>query len=344
MTTAKALAELTTIGVGGVPELLRVAHSRDEILSEAAAMWREADEWLILGGGSNLVVADEIPSLQVLQIASSGIDFAFDGDQAVVQVQAGENWDALVAWSVATGLAGLEALSGIPGSVGAAPIQNIGAYGAEVASRITRVEFLDYLTGELRNLGADELEFGYRDSIFKRGLQGVITMVEFRLDRLDGLSAPIAFDQLATALGVEIGAQLPLQQVREAVLKLRASKGMVLNPADQDTASCGSFFTNPVVSDRHARTLPSNAPRWEVDEDGLQVKLSAAWLIENAGIGKGFRIPGSNAGVSSKHALAITNRGGATAADVLQLAEFIQVRVANQFGVNLQPEPNIVGF
>ncbi|MEN9747653.1 MAG: hypothetical protein RLZZ603_345 [Actinomycetota bacterium] len=339
-----ALADLTTIGVGGVPELLRVAISRDEIISEALAMWAEADDWLVLGGGSNLVVADQIPNLQVLQISSQGIDWTKQDGKAVLQVQAGTNWDQLVEFAVAEGLTGIEALSGIPGSVGAAPVQNIGAYGAELSSVLTKVEFLDFLTGEVATIPAAELGLGYRDSIFKRGRRGIITMVELQLDLLDGLSAPIAFPQLAQALGVELGAQLPLAQVRAAVVTLRNSKGMVYNPTDADTRGCGSFFTNPVVSDRLARTLPTDAPRWEVDEDGFRVKLSAAWLIEHAGIPKGFALPGSGAALSTKHTLAIANRGGASAEDVLQLAEFIQLRVANQFGVNLQPEPNLIGF
>ena len=346
MTSQQALADLTTIRVGGVPELLRVANSRDEIITEAKAMWASADEWLILGGGSNLVVADEVPQLQVLKIQSKGVETQLMPDGKVrLRVQAGENWDDLVAGSVEGGLAGLEALSGIPGCVGAAPIQNIGAYGAEVAGLITQLEFLDYLTGELQILSAAEMGFGYRDSAFKQGKSGVITWVEFELDNLGGLSQPIAFPQLAAALGVDLGQQLPLRQVRGAVLNLRAAKGMVLDPADPDTYSCGSFFTNPVVSDRHSRTLPADAPRWEsTEDDGLSVKLSAAWLIEKAGIPKGFRIAGSSAAVSSKHTLAVTNQGGASAMEILQLAEFIQVRVANQFGVNLQPEPNIIGF
>jgi len=344
MTEPLALSDLTTIGVGGVPERFRIALTRDEIISEALEMWGEADEWLVLGGGSNLVVADQIPNLQVLQISAQGANWVATGPTVTVQAAAGTNWDVLVNFAVEQGFAGIEALSGIPGSVGAAPVQNIGAYGAELASVLTKVEFLDYLTGEVVTLPASELGLAYRDSIFKRGRQGIITMVELQLQKLGGLSAPIAFPQLANALGVELGAQLPLAQVRSAVLALRNSKGMVYNPTDADTRGCGSFFTNPIVSDRLARTLPADAPRWEVDEDGLKVKLSAAWLIERAGIPKGFALPGSGAGLSGKHTLAITNRGGATAEDVLQLAEFIQLCVANQFGVNLQPEPNLIGF
>jgi UDP-N-acetylmuramate dehydrogenase len=342
-----ALRDLTTIGVGGVPERLVVAHTRDELVAGALEIWREADEWLILGGGSNLVVADEIPHIQVLQVATKGVESTLvpGTNRVSLRVEAGENWDDLVSGTVQAGLAGLEALSGIPGSVGASPVQNIGAYGTEVANTITRIGFLDFLTGETVIIEAADLGFGYRDSVLKQGKLGVVLWVEFELENLGGLSQPIAFDQLAKALAVEIGAQVPVAEVREAVLKLRASKGMVLDATDPDTSSCGSFFTNPIVSDRHARTLPASAPRWESpDDDGLTVKLSAAWLIENAGIPKGFRIAGSNAAVSSKHTLAITNRGGATAGQILELAEFIQARVSNTFGVNLQPEPNIVGF
>lgn len=342
-----ALRELTTIGVGGVPEQLRVATTREEIVSQALEMWHEADEWMVLGGGSNLVVADEIPHLQVLQIATKGVESSLvEGTNRVrLRVEAGENWDDLVAGTVQAGLAGLEPLSGIPGSVGASPVQNIGAYGAEVANLISRIGFLDFLTGETETIEAEALKFGYRDSILKQGRLGVVLWVEFELENLGGLSAPVAFDQLAKALAVDLGAQVPVAKVRDAVLQLRAAKGMVLDPNDPDTASCGSFFTNPIVTDRHARTLPSEAPRWEtVEDDGQTVKLSAAWLIEKAGIPKGFRIPGSKAAVSSKHTLAITNTGGASAGEILELAEFIQARVSNTYGVNLRPEPNIVGF
>ena len=345
--SAQPLSQLTTIGVGGVPRRLWVATTRDELLSMAKQMWSEADEWLVFGGGSNVVFADELPNLQVLKVATQGVETTRIGDsnQYLLRVQAGENWDDLVAATVDAKLAGLEALSGIPGSVGAAPVQNIGAYGGEVANVLQRVEFLDYLTGNTEIIEAKDLGFGYRQSIFKAQRQGIIVWAEFKLQHLGGLSEPVIFPQLAKALAVDLGTQVELARVRSAVLALRSSKGMVLDPADPDTASCGSFFINPVVSDRMARTLPFDAPKFENPaDDGLTVKLSAAWLIENSGIAKGYRIPGSNAGVSSKHSLAITNRGGATAAEILQLAEFIQVRVANKFGIELQPEPNLIGF
>ena len=319
------LSELTTIGVGGVPAELIECRSRDDLIENALAVWRTGEDWLILGGGSNLVVADEVPELHVIRVANKGIEKLGDGH---VRVQAGENWDALVELAVNSGWGGIESLSGIPGTVGAAPVQNIGAYGQEVSTVITRLEFLDYKTRETVILSKDELQFGYRDSIFKRGRIGLITWVEF---------------QFATDLPA--GSTALMKQRREEVLEQRAGKGMVLNPADPDTRSCGSFFMNPIVPDRIARTLPFEAPRWETEaDDGLTVKLSAAWLIENAGIPKGFQIAGSGAAISSKHCLAITNRGGATAMDVLQLKTFVQERVAARWAIPLVPEPNLIGF
>ena len=319
------LSELTTIGVGGVPAELIECRSRDDLIENALAVWRTGEDWLILGGGSNLVVADEVPELHVIRVANKGIEKLGDGH---VRVQAGENWDALVELAVNSGWGGIESLSGIPGTVGAAPVQNIGAYGQEVSTVITRLEFLDYKTRETVILSKDELQFGYRDSIFKRGRIGLITWVEF---------------QFATDLPA--GSTALMKQRREEVLEQRAAKGMVLNAADPDTRSCGSFFMNPIVPDRIARMLPFEAPRWETEaDDGLTVKLSAAWLIENAGIPKGFQIAGSGAAISSKHCLAITNRGGATAMDVLQLKTFVQERVAARWAIQLVPEPNLIGF
>lgn len=339
------LAELTTIQVGGEPAEIIEARSREALIEAVEGVWQTGEDWLILGGGSNLVIADEISELHVIRVLNKGVEPRKSGDHVILRVQAGENWDDLVAGTVESGLSGLEALSGIPGSVGAAPIQNIGAYGQEVANTIVRLEFLDYETGELSVLEADQLELGYRDSIFKRGKLGVVTWVEFQLENNQGLSEPIVFDQLAKALNVELGTQMPVAEVREAVIALRASKGMVLDSKDRDTFSCGSFFTNPMVSHTFARTLPVDAPKFEnPDDDGLTVKLSAAWLIEKAGITKGFALPGSNAAISSKHTLAITNRGSATAIEVVQLANYVQQRVLNTFGVNLVPEPNLIGF
>ena len=346
------LAKLTTMGVGGSPESLVVASSRDQLVTAALELWSTGEDWLVVGGGSNIVAADDLSGLHVLQVATRGIEeVASEGDRRVLRVQAGEDWDSLVETTVAKGLAGLEALSGIPGSVGAGPVQNIGAYGRELVDMLVRLEFLDYQTGELEILENADLGFAYRHSIFKSesaqkpGKLGIITWVEFELFDLGGLSEPINSGQLAGALGLAMGAQAHVGDIREQVLRLRESKGMVYSLQDINSHGCGSFFTNPIVSDSFARTLPAEAPRWETPEDdGLTVKLSAAWLIEQAGIGKGFALPGSGAAISEKHALAIVNRGAATAEDVVQLASFVQQRVSNTFGINLVPEPNLIGF
>jgi UDP-N-acetylmuramate dehydrogenase len=318
----KNLSEFTTIRVGGEPAELRIAHTREELIEAAKEIWATGEDWLVLGGGSNVVINDDPANLRVIKVESKGIERVAQGH---LRVQAGENWDDLVAYAVNHGLAGIESLSGIPGTVGAAPVQNIGAYGQEIAETFVRCEFLDYETFELQTLEKADLNFGYRDSVLKRGKTGVITWVEFQL-----------FADLPA------GSTELLKSRRIEVLEQRAAKGMVLNEGDFDTHSCGSFFTNPIVSASFARTLPEDAPRWDVNEEGTQVKLSAAWLIEHSGIQKGLRLGASKAGVSTKHALAITNRGGATAKEILELARFIQERVAATFGINLSPEPVII--
>ena len=342
-----SLKDLTSIRVGGEPAEIYVAKTRDDLVEHTLNLWRSGDDWLILGGGTNMVVADDVSNLHVIKVENLGIEPVRNKDDSrvVVRVQAGENWDDFVAHTVKAGLAGIEAMSGIPGTVGAAPVQNIGAYGQELSDSMVRLEFVDYETQEIAVLEAKDLQFGYRDSAIKRGRPGLITWVEFELQKLDGLSRPLYSTQIAADLGVEMGAQVPLKDVRDSVLKLRARKGMLLDPNDADSVSCGSFFTNPIVSHTVARALPDEAPKYESEEDeGLTVKLSAAWLIENAGIEKGFHIAGSKAAISSKHTLAIVNTGGATAEEVLQLAEYVQVRVSNKFGINLVPEPNLIGF
>jgi len=321
----QSLSELTTIHVGGKPERIHVANSRDELIAIAKDVWSRTDNWLVLGGGSNLVAADELPGLEVIQVRNLGVEYKGQGR---VRVQAGENWNDFVIHTAKQGLAGIESLAGIPGTVGAAPIQNIGAYGQELSLTLHSLEFLDFKTGEIQIMSKTDCGFGYRDSIFKQGKQGLITWVEFQFFT----DLPAAHNEL-------------LESRVEEVLALRASKGMVLNDADRDTWSCGSFFTNPIVSESFAKTLPLDAPQWPTEaDDGLTVKLSAAWLIEQSGIHKGFSLPGSKAAISSKHALAITNRGDATAAEVTELARYIQTQVSNKFGVNLAPEPNLIGF
>lgn len=331
------LSELTTMRVGGNPASLVKPQTREELIAACLEVWGSGEDWLILGGGSNIVAADELPMLNVIKVETTGIQIDENPFGAVIRVQAGENWDDFVAHTVAAGLTGIEALSGIPGSVGAAPVQNIGAYGQEVADVITRVEFLDYETYETEIIENKDLGFGYRDSIFKRGRTGCILWVEFKLTK-SALTEKT--QRLIEAL--DDTDESPLE-VRKRVLRARHTKGMVLNDPDHDTWSCGSFFMNPIVPRAFAAEINEACPRWEVANEAM-LKLSAAWLIENAGIGKGFSLPHSSAGTSSKHSLAITNRGEATGEQIVQLARFIQMTVSNRFGINLVPEPNLIGF
>ncbi|ARC57574.1 UDP-N-acetylenolpyruvoylglucosamine reductase [Frondihabitans sp. 762G35] len=365
-----ALSDLTTMQVGGVPSRLVVATEHDELLEAAREIFFAGDdEWFVLGGGSNTVAADEGFEGTVLRVATRGVE-RLDAPEGRVRlrVQAGEDWDDLVRHTVDNGWAGIEALSGIPGSTGASPVQNIGAYGQEVSSSLVSVDFLDAETGEFRRIPRANLGLDYRTSVFKpttatAGRRGVITAVEFELLDDSALGTPIAYAQLATALGVELGSRVPVADTRRRVLELRARKGMVLDPSDRDTFSSGSFFTNPIVPREALDAIPADAPRWETAPEprdvavplGEQpappppandsgVKLSAAWLIEHAGLGRGFHLPGSGAALSSKHTLAITNRGGAKAEEVAQLARYVQSRVAAEFGVVLQPEPVLLGL
>jgi len=363
--TEVTLADLTTMRVGGPAARLIAPTTPDELIDAAHEAWNSGDEWLFIGGGSNLVIGDAGFDGTVIRVATRGIEQIPDvagAGRTRLRVQAGEPWDSLVAYTVANGLTGIEALSGIPGSSGAAPIQNIGAYGQDVAETLVAIDYLDYLTGELARESAASLELGYRWSSLKGGRQGLVVAIELDLyDTADGLGRPIEYAQLASSLGVKIGAQVPVAEVRAAVLKLRASKGMVLDPDDQDSVSSGSFFTNPIVGENFARTLPEATPRWPLEPEPVavavplgeepamplqrtdhRVKLSAAWLIEQAGITRGFALPGSKAAISSKHTLAITNRGGATADEVSQLARYVQTRVFSEFGVRLQAEPVLV--
>jgi UDP-N-acetylmuramate dehydrogenase len=350
-TAVPALAELTTLRVGGFPAALAAPTSEAELIETASELWSSGEPWLILGGGSNTVASDDGYPGTVLHVRTRGIErLEAPAGEVRLRIQAGEPWDDVVAHAVAHGWAGVEALSGIPGSTGAVPVQNVGAYGQEVGSALVAVDVLDAESLEVRRLTASDLELGYRDSIFKHGYDGLITAVELRLSEAgtdaSALGSPVAYAQLATALGVSLGDRVPLAEAREAVLALRRSKGMVLEPGDPDTFSAGSFFTNPIVPEAFAMQLPGDVARWPVpdapDDGPALVKLSAAWLIEHSGIGRGFALPGSRAAVSSKHTLALTNRGGATAREILELATFIQARVSADFGINLRPEPVIV--
>lgn len=343
------------MGVGGPIDELVVIDDASTAEADVAAAIEAAWQWVVVGGGSNIVASDEPYEGTVVLMRTRGVEEvagAPEGRQRI-RVQAGESWDALVAQTVARGLAGIEALSGIPGSVGAAPVQNIGAYGQELASVLIAITLVDASTREARRVEAAELELGYRTSALKSGsLRGVVTAIELDLWLPEGdvpRSQPVAYAQLAAALGVELGERVSLADVRRSVLELRASKGMVYSPPDLDTHSCGSFFTNPIVRALHAASLPEDAPRFPLpvsDDDDVPplVKLSAAWLIEQAGIHRGFALPGSGAAISSKHTLAITNRGTATSRDVIELATYVQVRVLAEFGVELQPEPVWLGI
>lgn len=332
-------ADLTTLRVGGPAARVLTATTTDELVDHVTAAWGD-DEWLVLGGGSNLLVADDGFDGTVVLVRTTGVEHTADAAGVTVRVAAGEPWDAFVASTVDNGWTGLEALSGIPGTVGAAPVQNIGAYGVELSDVLTRIEFLDASTGERTWVPAAELALGYRTSTLKHGRRGVVLTVEFRLGVADDAGVPVQYAQLAGSLGVELGDRVAPAAVRAEVLRLRASKGMVLDGDDHDTWSAGSFFTNPIVSAAFAESLPTDAPRWPAGDD---VKLSAAWLIEHAGVHRGYAVPGSRAAISSKHTLALTNRGGATAAQVAELARYVQVTVLNRFGVSLVPEPVVVG-
>jgi UDP-N-acetylmuramate dehydrogenase len=298
---------------------------------------------LLLGGGSNLVVADAGFDGTVLAVRHRGVAVRQAGDAVELSVAAGEPWDDLVARSVEGGWAGLEALSGIPGLVGATPVQNVGAYGQELASFVVSVDVLDRATGERSTWPAERCGFGYRTSRFKQQTgEFVILEVTLRLRRSPS-SSPVGYPELAERLGVGLGSVAPAHEVRDAVLALRRGKGMVLDDDDHDTWSVGSFFVNPVLPPEVAAALPDDAPRW-AQPDG-RVKTSAAWLIQRAGFDRGFgaEITGGRAGLSGKHTLAVTNRGSATTADVLAVARAVRDGVSAELGVELEPEPTLVG-
>lgn len=331
-----SLAELTTLRVGGPARALVAARSEAELVAAVRTADEGADPVLLLGGGSNLVVSDEGFDGIVVRVATRGIEvLAVDACGGVmVTVAAGEPWDEFVAYAVARNWAGVEALAGIPGLTGATPVQNVGAYGQEVAATIARVRTFDREAGSVRTFVNEQCGFGYRTSRFKGSDRYVVLDVTFQL-RPGRLSEPIRYGELASRLGVPMGGRAALAEVPPAVLGLRRAKGMVLDPDDHDTWSAGSFFTNPVVA-----AAPEGAPTWPV---GDMVKTSAAWLIEHAGFGRGY--PGESAPVSlsTKHTLALTNRGGGSAADVVALAGEIRDRVRDSFGVVLEPEPRLVG-
>ena len=341
------LADYTTVRLGGPARGFVRAGTEDELIEAVWAADAAGEPVLILGGGSNLVVSDEGFDGTVIQVATRGV--SRDGGPGVLTVAAGEDWDAVVARSVAEGLAGLECLSGIPGLAGATPIQNVGAYGQEVAETIIRVRVYDRVTGDVLEMPNELCGFGYRTSRFRGADRYVVLSVTFDL-AVQVLSAPVRYAELAAALGVPPGGQAESAEARAAVIELRQRKGMVIDPADPDTRSVGSFFVNPVLdapalaaveAAARARCGPgSRVPRFEVGE-GV-VKVPAAWLIERAGFGKGYN-PGDGARISAKHTLALVNAGTASTAALLALAREIRDGVRDAFGVSLAPEPVLVG-
>jgi UDP-N-acetylmuramate dehydrogenase len=332
--SAPRLADLTTLRVGG-PAREVVTATTEEALVAAV---RDADAAgmpvLLVGGGSNLVVADDGFDGRVVLVRTRGID----GDAERLRVAAGEPWDDLVAAVVADQRGGVAALSGIPGLAGATPIQNVGAYGQELASVVSSVRVLDRTTGDVRELASHECGFAYRDSRFKRDPSLVVLAVTLSL----AVEPPqVRYAELARTLGVDVGTTAPADVVRDAVVRLRRSKGMVLDADDPDTRSAGSFFTNPVLPARDPRltALPDSAPRYPAPAGS--VKVSAAWLIERAGIAKGYGH--GDARISTKHTLALTNRGSATTAELLAVAGEVAAAVRERFGIDLVAEPVLVG-
>ena len=333
------LRDFTSLRVGGPAKNFVEAHNEEEII--AALIAAGDSPVLILGGGTNVLISDAGFAGTVIHITNSALVAEVDAcSGATLTIGAGENWDDFVALTIERGFAGLETLSGIPGTVGAAPIQNIGAYGHEVSEFITRVRTYDRVAKAIRTFTNQECEFEYRSSIFKKNPgQFIILEVQFQI-RIGDSSDPITYLELAKKLDIQMGEKAPTQQVRHTVLELRASKGMLLLPEDRDSWSAGSFFTNPIVSQQEADKLPNAAPKWPLI-DG-QVKISAAWLIENAGMHKGDEVGGAR--ISTKHVLALTNAGDATATDLIELAKTAQAKVYEKFGIKLEPEVNLVGL
>lgn len=377
--TSRSFAEMTTLRIGAAPAGVVECSSAEAVAQVVSFLDAHTQPLLVVGGGSNLVVGegDEVSQLVVVLLSAGDGDVLLDCETGLVRAFAGVEWDQLVAATVEAGLGGLECLSGIPGSVGATPVQNVGAYGAEVAQVLWRVQLYDRTSGELEWVEPSALDLGYRYSNLKFTSRAVVTAVEFQLTT-DGLSVPLRFGELARRLGVDADEaaageiRRPAADVRQAVLELRAGKGMVLDAGDHDTWSAGSFFTNPIVTGEEARDAvvaavrkkcgdaeAESMPLYPVKGGGAgtgagaaadagagepQFKFSAAWLIERAGFAKGWHVPGNDrASLSTKHTLALTNRGSATSADVVELARAVRAGVREAFGVVLEPEPIWVG-
>ncbi len=332
------LANLTTMHVGGQAKNLVHAKTEAELIEFVRAADQSKVPVLILGGGSNLLIADEGFEGTVIRVETSGNSYEIDAcSGGTVTVASGEHWDSFVDFTIEKGLANLESLSGIPGTVGGSPIQNIGAYGHDVAEVIARVRAFDRINDRITTFAAADCEFGYRSSKFKSERdRWVILDVTFQLRRGE-FSLPIQYPELAKFLGVEVGARVPIADVRRAVLQLRGAKGMLAN---QEIWSAGSFFINPIVSSEVADSLPIEAPRWP-QTDG-RIKTSAAWLMEHSGVHKGDRVAGAQ--ISSRHVLALSNSGNASANDIIELARVSRAKVKETFGIELEAEVQFVGL
>ena len=333
------LSEYTSFRVGGPAAKIVQVSTEAQIISAI----EEAGDTpiLIMGGGTNVLIADKGFEGTVIRISNDSVQSEVDAcSGATLTIGAGQDWDLFVQSSIASGFAGLETLSGIPGTVGASPIQNIGAYGHEVSEFITRVRTYDRQEKVVTTFTNSQCQFSYRNSLFKSHPgRYVVLDVQFQIRRGE-YSEPITYLELAKKLGVQLGDKAPVTAVRDAVLELRANKGMLLSADDHDSWSAGSFFTNPIVSQQAADELPDAAPKWPLN-DG-RVKVSAAWLIENSGIKKGDEVGGAR--ISSKHVLALTNSGSATAADIAELAKHARNQVKETFGITLEAEVNLIGL
>ena len=333
------LSKYTSFRVGGPATKIVQVSTQAQII---AAIEDAGDTpILIMGGGTNVLIADKGFEGTVIRISNNSVQSEVDAcSGATLTIGAGEDWDSFVQTTITSGFAGLETLSGIPGTVGASPIQNIGAYGHEVSEFVTRVRSYDSQEKAIKTFTNSECQFSYRNSYFKAHPgRYVVLEVQFQLRRGE-FSDPITYLELAKKLGVELGDKASVIATREAVLQLRASKGMLLTADDHDSWSAGSFFTNPIISQEIADTLPNAAPKWPLN-DG-RVKISAAWLIENAGIHKGDEVGGAR--ISTKHVLALTNSGDATASDIAELAKRARNQVREIFGISLEAEVNLVGI
>jgi len=338
---AESLKEYTSLHLGGPAKRFIHAKSEGELIAAVKEADSAGEPLLIMGGGSNVLIGDEGFAGTVVRVETKGNSFSVDAcSGGMITVAAGENWDEFVKWSIDNGFVGMESLSGIPGTIGASPIQNIGAYGHEVAEFIARVRTFDRKSGEQKTFSNTECGFEYRSSLFKREKDRyVILDVTFQLEKGE-MSLPIKYEELARALKVNLGDRVLIGDARSAVLSLRALKGMLLDANDRDTWSAGSFFVNPIVTSEVAAKLPADAPRWE-QSDG-RVKTSAAWLMERAGVKKGDCHEG--AGVSTKHVLALVNNGNAKASDIIELARSLRSAVKEKFGIVLEPEVQFVGI